>query len=100
MHSTCLSFGDLTRLVTAAIEAPRTGHCVIWACSNNPASFWGKDHRERIGWQPEDTAEDFRTEVGHILSGDPVEERYQGGGYTSIEYSRSSPSPRDPFALD
>ncbi len=100
MLSTWLSFGDLTRLVTAAVEAPRSGHCVIWACSNNPASFWGRDHRERIGWQPQDTAEAFRGEVGHILSGDPVEERYQGGSYTSIEYSRRAPSPRDPFALD
>ncbi|MDN3566005.1 NAD-dependent epimerase/dehydratase family protein [Paeniroseomonas aquatica] len=100
MLSTWLSFGDLTRLVTAAVEAPRSGHCVIWACSNNPASFWGRDHRDRIGWAPQDSAEDYRAEVGHILSGDPVEERYQGGGYTSIEYSRSAPSPRDPFALD
>ena len=100
MLSTWLSFADLARLVTAAVEAPRAGHCVIWACSNNPASFWGKDHRERIGWAPQDSAEAYRAEVGHILSGDPVEERYQGGGYTSIEYSRSAPSPRDQFALD
>jgi uronate dehydrogenase len=100
MLSTWLSFGDLTRLVTAAVLAPRTGHCVIWACSDNPASFWGKDHRARIGWQPEDSAEAYRAEVGHILSGDPVEERYQGGGYTSIDYSRAAPAPRDAFALD
>jgi hypothetical protein len=42
----------------------------------------------------------YRAEVGHILSGDPVEERYQGGGYTSIDYSRAAPAPRDAFALD
>ena len=41
-----------------------------------------------------------RAEVGHIVSADPVEERYQGGGYTSAEYSRAAPSPRDAFALD
>ncbi|WP_149541253.1 NAD-dependent epimerase/dehydratase family protein [Siccirubricoccus phaeus] len=100
MLSTWLSYDDLTRLVTAAVLAPRTGHCVIWACSDNPASFWGQDHRDRIGWQPEDSAEAYRADVGHILSGDPVEERYQGGSYASIEYSRQAPSPRDPFALD
>jgi uronate dehydrogenase len=100
MLSTWLSYGDLTRLVTAAVTAPRAGHCVIWACSANPASFWGRDHRDRIGWAPQDTAESFRAEVGHIVSTDAVEERYQGGGYTSAEYSRATPSPRDPFALD
>jgi len=100
MLSTWLSFADLTRLVTAAVMAPRTGHCVIWACSDNPASFWGRDHRDRIGWQPQDTAEAFRGEVGNKLSGNPVTERYQGGSYAAMEYSRSKPSPRDPFALD
>ena len=30
------------RLCEAAVTAPRSGHCVIWACSNNPASFWGQ----------------------------------------------------------
>ena len=73
---------------------------MIWACSANTASFWGEDHRARIGWVPQDNAEDYRAEVGHITSGDPVEERYQGGGYTSIEYSRATPSPRDQFALE
>jgi uronate dehydrogenase len=100
MLSTWLSYPDLIRLVTAAVTAPRTGHCVIWACSNNPASFWGKDHRERIGWQPQDSAEAFRAEVEGIVSGDPVEERYQGGGYCSAGYSRTKPSARDAFDLD
>jgi uronate dehydrogenase len=101
MLSTWLSYGDLVRLVTAAVTAPRSGHCVIWACSNNPASYWGKDHRDRIGWQPQDSAEQFRDEVGEIVSGDPVTERYQGGGYTAIDYSRQGGfSPKDQFDLE
>jgi len=100
MLSTWLSYADLVRLCTAAVTAPRAGHCVIWACSNNPATFWGNDHRERIGWHPQDSAEVYRDRVGGIVSGDPIEERYQGGSYPPMEYSRSTPSPRDPFALD
>jgi uronate dehydrogenase len=100
MLSTWLSYADLVRLVVAAVTAPRSGHCVIWACSDNPASFWGKDHRERIGWRPQDTAEAYRSQVGGKLSGDSVVERYQGGSYTAIDYSRAKPSPRDPFAPD
>ncbi len=98
MLSTWLSFGDLTRLVERCVLAGRTGHAVIWACSDNPASFWGRDHRARIGWAPQDSAEPFRAEVEH-LTADPVTERYQGGGYTAIEYSRQAPSPRDAFSL-
>ena len=100
MLSTWLSYADLVRLVRAAVTAPRAGHCVVWACSDNPATFWGDDHRERIGWRPEDSAEAFRAKVEGKLSGDPVVERYQGGSYTAMEYSREKPSPRDPFALD
>jgi uronate dehydrogenase len=100
MLATWLSFADLVRLAAAAVTAPRSGHCVIWACSDNPASYWGRDHRERIGWRPQDTAEAWRAQVGGRLSGDPVVERYQGGGYTAMEYSREKPAPRDQFALD
>ncbi|GGG45904.1 uronate dehydrogenase [Caldovatus sediminis] len=99
MLATWLSYPDLVRLVAACVAAPRTGHAVIWACSDNPRSFWGRDHRERIGWRPRDSAEAYRAEVEGRL-GDPVAERYQGGAYASIEYSRAAPSPRDPFALE
>lgn len=99
MLSTWLSYADLARLVERCVLAERAGHAVIWACSNNPASYWGRDHRDRIGWAPQDTAEAYRADVQGILS-DPVSERYQGGGYTTIEYSRRAPSPRDPFSLD
>lgn len=99
MLSTWLSYADLTRLVERCVLAPRSGHAVIWACSDNPASFWGADHRERIGWAPQDSAEPARPEVEGITA-DPVSERYQGGGYTAVEYSRATPSPKDAFALE
>jgi uronate dehydrogenase len=100
MLSTWLSYADLARMMMRCILAEKVGHAVIWGASRNPATFWGADHRDRIGWQPEDTAEDYRAEVGHIVSDDPVEERYQGGSYCSIEYSRKGGfSPRDPFSL-
>ncbi|MFT8243421.1 NAD-dependent epimerase/dehydratase family protein [Roseomonas sp. BN140053] len=98
MLSTWLSYADLARLCEKAVLAERTGHGVIWGASANPATYWGRDHRDRIGWQPQDSAEAFREQVGAKLSGDPVTERYQGGGYTVADYTRTSPSPRDPFA--
>ena len=99
MLSTWLSYADLTRLCERCVLAERAGHAVIWACSDNPASYWGRDHRERIGWAPQDSAEPFRAEVEHITA-DPVTERYQGGGFPTMEYSRATPSPRDPWSLE
>ncbi len=100
MLATYLSYADLTRLCIAAVTAPRAGHAVIWGASANPESFWGKDHRDRIGWQPQDSAEAFRSGIAGKKSSDAVIERYQGGAFTAIEYSRARPSPRDQFDLD
>jgi uronate dehydrogenase len=100
MLSTWLSYPDLVRLCAAAVTAPRTGYCVIWGCSANSAGFWGADHRARIGWTPEDSADDFRAVLAGQGLGDAVEERYQGGPYCSIGYSRAAPSPRDAFARE
>lgn len=99
--STWLSYPDLARLAERCILAERVGHAVIWGASANPATFWAGDHRDRIGWQPRDSAEAFRPEIENVVSGDPIEERYQGGFYCPIEYSRKGGfSPRDPFSLD
>lgn len=100
MLSTWLSYGDLARLCDKFIAAPKVGHAVIWGASKNPTTFWGADHRERIGWEPEDSSAQFQDKVGGKLSGDPVAERYQGGGYCAVDYSRAKPSPRDAFDLD
>ncbi|MBR0654338.1 NAD-dependent epimerase/dehydratase family protein [Plastoroseomonas arctica] len=94
-----LSFPDLVRLATCCIEAERVAHAVVWGVSQNPASYWGNDHRERIGWEPQDSAEPFRAEVQHILD-DAVSERYQGGTFAAAGYSRTEPAPRETFALD
>lgn len=100
MLSTWLSYADLARLVERCVLAERLGHAVLWGASANPATYWGRDGRDRIGWEPQDTAEAHRAKVEGKTSGDPVAERYQGGSYTGMRYSRSSPSPRDAFALD
>jgi uronate dehydrogenase len=99
MLSIWLSFPDLLQLAKCCIEAPRVAHAVIWGVSQNPAKYWGADHRERIGWEPQDSAEPFRAEVQHIL-GDPISERYQGGAFAAKGYTRTEPSPRDTFAVE
>ena len=98
MLSTWLSYADLCRLVLRCILAESTGHAVIWGASDNSRTWWRRDHRGRIGWAPADTADVFAAELEGKLSGNPVSERYQGGAFCAIEYSRKEPSPADPFA--
>jgi uronate dehydrogenase len=93
MLSTWLSYGDLGRLVERATLAPRTGCCVIWGCSANSRSFWGHDARALIGWQPQDSADAHANRVLGKVSGNPVIERYQGGAYTAIDYTRTAAPP-------
>ena len=90
MLSTWLCYADLVRLCERCVLAERTGHCVIWAASDNPATFWGADHRDRIGWAPRDSAEAFRGAVGGKVAAIRWSERYQGGDYTAAGYSRDS----------
>ncbi len=97
--ATWLSYPDMARLVQATITAPRFGHAVIWACSANPTSYWGADHRDRIGWQPQDTAEKWRDKVGHITTNNPAIEHHQGGPYCAPGYSRAAPPTADAFDL-
>lgn len=92
-----LSYADLLSLVMRAALAPAVGTLVIWGASNNARGFWRRDGRAAIGWQPKDSADPFIPDQEGNVSGNPVEERYQGGPYAAIGYSRSAPSPKALF---
>ncbi len=69
MLSTWLSHPDLLRLAERCVDAERVGQAVVWGGSANPASWWGEDHRARLGWAPEDSAEVFRARLEGKRSG-------------------------------
>ena len=99
MLATWLSYDDLTRLMERCVLADAVGHTVIWGASKNSRmTWWRRDGRERLGWAPQDSADGFAGQLEGVVSGNPVQERYQGGGYTIEGYSRDTPSPADPFA--
>lgn len=93
MLSTWLSYPDLIRLTERSVLASSTGPdgCIaIWGASKNSRmTWWRRDGREVIGWAPEDSADGFAGRLEGKTSGDPIAERYQGGGYCAIDYSRS-----------
>lgn len=83
--STWLSHDDLQRLVLAALEAPKTGHAVVWGVSANRRSWWKGDDAARIGYVPQDDAERF---APLPEEGDEVTRRFQGGSFTAQDYTR------------
>ncbi len=93
MLSTWLSYDDLGRLCERATLAEKTGCAVIWGASANSRTFWRGDARALIGWAPQDSADAYENQVMGKVSGNPVVERYQGGGYTDMDYSRTEPVP-------
>ena len=88
MLSTWLSYGDLVRLCVRATLAERVESCVIWGASANSRTYWRRDARDTLGWVPEDSADGFAGQLGGRVSGDAVVERYQGGSYAGMGYSR------------
>jgi uronate dehydrogenase len=95
MLATWLSYGDMTRLVMRATLAQNLGPAgtvVIWGASKNSRmTWWRRDGRETIGWAPQDSADSYAAALEGKTSGNPVAERYQGGGFTARDYSRDEP---------
>ncbi|HEX3573439.1 MAG TPA: NAD(P)-dependent oxidoreductase [Rhodopila sp.] len=94
MLASWLSYPDFARMVERCVLAPKVGHAVIWGASDNARmTWWRDDHRDAVGWKPMDSADPFTGQLAGKVSGDPVEERYMGGAYCSIEYTRDAPAP-------
>lgn len=94
MLASWMSYGDLSRLMERCVLTPKVGHAVIWGASDNARmTWWRDDSRGALGWTPIDSADPFAGQLAGAVSGDPVEERYMGGAYCSMDYSRSAPAP-------
>jgi uronate dehydrogenase len=85
MLSTWLSYADLARLIEAGLTADYLNE-IVYGVSRNTRSWWDNSNAYRLGYDPQDNAEDYAAEVADIVTDDPVEEAFQGGGYTSPEF--------------
>jgi uronate dehydrogenase len=98
MLASWMSYDDFSRLIERCVLTPKTGHVVVWGASKNARmTWWRDDAREALGWAPTDSADPFAAQLAGALSSDPVEERYMGGAYCAIEYTRERPAPAGLF---
>lgn len=87
--ATWLSYADLVRLVECSVAASDVACSVIWAASRNAAmTWWGRDDRDRLGWQPVDSSDSFAARVAGKFGSNSVSDRYIGGDYCAADYSR------------
>ena len=49
--------------------------------------------KQQRGRLPQDSADHFAGQLGGKVSDSPIQERYQGGAYTVIDYTRKAPPP-------
>jgi uronate dehydrogenase len=96
MLASWMSYPDLARLMMRCVLTEKVGCWVVWGASNNARmTWWRDDARDALKWVPTDSADPFVGQLVGKVSGDPVEERYMGGAFCSIDYSRAAhpPSP-------
>ena len=86
--STWLSHDDFVGLMRCCAAAPAVGFAIIWGASGNSRSFWGRDDRARLGWTPRDSSDGQAAAVAGRVTDDPVAERYQGGRFVSVDFTR------------
>lgn len=85
MLSSWLSLADLERLVRVGLKADYLFE-VVYGSSNNPQSWWDNSNAERLGYRPQDTAEDFREAVEQLGESDPRAAPFQGGPFAADEF--------------
>jgi uronate dehydrogenase len=91
--STWISPDDFVGLIERCRAADPVGYAVIWGASDNSRSFWRADDRAVIGWTPRDSSDGQAERVRGRVTDDPVAERYQGGRFVSIDYTRDGFAP-------
>lgn len=89
MLATWLSYPDLSRLIVRCLKTRSVACSVVWGASDNSRmTWWRDDDRGALGWTPQDSADPFAGQLAGAVSGDAVQERYMGGAFCALGYSR------------
>ncbi|MCG6858773.1 MAG: NAD(P)-dependent oxidoreductase [Salaquimonas sp.] len=87
--ATWMSYGDMTRLVATGLAAPDMGFAVVYGISRNTRAWWDNAHAYRLGYDPQDNAEDH---ADRLLAVEPPEAggdvalALQGGIFPEMEF--------------
>ncbi|MGX6999541.1 NAD-dependent epimerase/dehydratase family protein [Caballeronia sp. KNU42] len=92
--STWFGHRDLMHFLDRCIEAEGVGFMTVWGVSANTRSWWDNRGADHLGYVPTQNAEDYAAQV---LAGpnplDALGQRYQGGSFVGLDYSREDHAP-------
>jgi uronate dehydrogenase len=92
--STWFGTDDLVQLIMRCIEVPDVGYMAVWACSNNTRSYWDNTGAERLGYKPQQNAEEFAPEILKQPNPlDPIAQQFQGGQFVTMDYTPMTERP-------
>ncbi len=83
-----ISARDLAQLIQIGLEHPAVQYAIVYGASRNKRSFWDNRNAERLGYAPQDDAEDFAPE---LLAGGAIENpadpgsKIQGGNMAFMD---------------
>ncbi|MEX0853983.1 MAG: NAD(P)-dependent oxidoreductase [Bauldia sp.] len=83
-----LSPRDLCQLIEIGLETPGIRHEIVYGISDNQRRWWERDNAARLGYRPQDRAEDYAAEViarDRGASGDDRVDRNQGADFCVAE---------------
>jgi uronate dehydrogenase len=92
--STWFGHRDLLHFLDRCVEAENVGFLTIWGVSANTRSWWDNSGAERLGYQPTQDAEVYAEEI--LARPNPLDalgQRFQGGSFVGIDYSRDDAAP-------
>ena len=77
---------DIAQLVSIGIDHPDIRFEIVYGVSGNTRSWYDNSNATRLGYRPQDNAEDFANEIlAREKPGDPRVETYQGGLFVAVE---------------
>jgi uronate dehydrogenase len=82
-----LSHADGVRMVEAALTAPAPGYAVLYGISANTRAWWDLEPGRRLGYDPQDDAEDFADRV-QPGPDDEAEAEFVGGPFATAQFHR------------
>jgi uronate dehydrogenase len=82
--ATWISPRDMVQLVRCCIDAPEYRYLVLYGVSNNTRSRWKNPHAARIGYAPQDNAEDYAAALEQKTDTGAAAE-FHGGAFCDLE---------------
>jgi uronate dehydrogenase len=82
-----LSPRDCVQLVRCCLDGPAVDFAVVYGVSANTRSWWKDDAAARLGYRPQDNAEEFAAQIEELSPGAPsrLADRLQGGSFVEAD---------------